>query len=92
MSWIDNQGIYWYLQAFEDDVEGGRNVSMYSTNDSTHDATDITFEPLPDILAKTVSTRALRPRITNLHADKQAVAAKAVSKYLFIWAYLLNIN
>ncbi|WAQ97469.1 LMTK1-like protein, partial [Mya arenaria] len=66
---------------FEDDVEGGRNVSMYSSHDNPNDVSDITFEPLPDILAKTVSKRALRPRITCTNPEKQTVAANAVTVY-----------
>lgn len=68
-------------QSFEDDLESGsRNVSMYSSNDSSHDTSNVTFEPLPDILAKTLTTRALRPRISSADAEKQSAAAKLVSK------------
>ncbi|XP_045213080.2 uncharacterized protein LOC123563954 isoform X2 [Mercenaria mercenaria] len=65
---------------FEDE-ESVRDVSMYPTNQSVHDSSDVTFEPLPDILAKTLSSRALRPRITCSDKEKQLAAAKLVTIY-----------
>ena len=64
-------------------MESGNGVSMYPTNESVADmsVSSVTFEPLPDILAKTVGSRALRPRITCIDKQKQATAAKLVSKY-----------
>ena len=76
----------WYSQSFEDEVESGHGVSMYPTNESTADVSSVTFEPLPDILAKTVGSRALRPRITCSDEQRQTTAAKLVSK-LFVWKY-----
>ncbi|KAK3592670.1 hypothetical protein CHS0354_015972 [Potamilus streckersoni] len=64
---------------FEDyDPESARGVSVSSEN-ATGDG--IVFEPLPDILAKTVGTRALRPRITSADKEKQANASKLVTVY-----------
>ncbi|XP_060560239.1 insulin-like receptor isoform X2 [Ruditapes philippinarum] len=65
---------------FEDE-ESVRDVSMYPTNESVHDSSNVTFEPLPDILAKTLSSRALRPRITCTDKEKQSAAAKLVTIY-----------
>ena len=77
---------YLSFQSFENDAETGRGVSMYSTSETSLDAStnNITFEPLPDILAKTVGSRALRPRITCIDKDKQEAAAKLVSKYFIL--------
>jgi len=65
-------------------MESGRNVSMYSSNENSQDTSNVNFEPLPDILAKTVSSRALRPRISSANSEKQAAAAKLVSEYLTV--------
>ncbi|KAL3877897.1 hypothetical protein ACJMK2_035540 [Sinanodonta woodiana] len=66
---------------FEDyDPESARGVSVYpSIENAAGDG--IVFEPLPDILAKTVGTRALRPRITSADKEKQSNASKLVTVY-----------
>ena len=75
------------FQSFEDEVESGNNVSMYPANESATDS--VMFEPLPDILAKTVGSRALRPRITCSDEQRQTTAAKLVSKLLLIYTLRL---
>lgn len=71
------------FSSFEDEVESGHGVSMYPTSESSTDmsVSSVTFEPLPDILAKTVGSRALRPRITCIDKQRQAAAAKLVTVY-----------
>ncbi|KAH3872056.1 hypothetical protein DPMN_035269 [Dreissena polymorpha] len=67
--------------SFEDEESGRNDLSMYTGHDSSHDMTNVTFEPLPDILAKTLSTRALRPRIVCSDTQKQSEASKLVTVF-----------
>ncbi|KAJ8318687.1 hypothetical protein KUTeg_003778 [Tegillarca granosa] len=64
------------------DAEIGGNYSLYTSHDGSGDSSRITFEPLPDILAKTVAATALKPRITCLDNERQKLAAKSVCKEL----------
>ncbi|KAL5018935.1 hypothetical protein ScPMuIL_004657 [Solemya velum] len=61
------------------DAEYGRGYSMFDDDGAeTSSSSQVTFEPLPDILAKTVTATALRPRISSLEKDKQEHASKLV--------------
>lgn len=76
------------FQTFDNDVEAGhaQGFSIFSTQNTVADSSDanqVTFEPLPDILAKTVSATALRPRISSLEKEQQRIAAKHISKQKF---------
>lgn len=91
------------LQTFENDVEAGhgQGFSIFSAqNGAAEDTTDVnqvTFEPLPDILAKTVTATALRPRISSIEKEQQRITAKHISNHdlfcrffliqLFLWAF-----
>lgn len=79
----------------------GQGFSIFSAqNGAAEDTTDVnqvTFEPLPDILAKTVTATALRPRISSIEREQQRITAKHISNpdlfcrffliQLFVWAY-----
>lgn len=75
------------LQTFENDVEAGhgQGFSIFSAqNAAAEDTTDVnqvTFEPLPDILAKTVTATALRPRISSIEKEQQRITAKHISNH-----------
>lgn len=79
----------------------GQGFSIFSAqNGAAEDTTDVnqvTFEPLPDILAKTVTATALRPRISSIEKEQQRITAKHISNHdlfcrffliqLFVWAF-----
>ncbi|XP_048757628.2 uncharacterized protein LOC125667960 isoform X2 [Ostrea edulis] len=74
------------FSTFDNDVEAGhaQGFSIFSTQNAVADSSDanqVTFEPLPDILAKTVSATALRPRISSLEKEQQRIAAKHITVY-----------
>nr|XP_022315834.1 serine/threonine-protein kinase LMTK2-like isoform X3 [Crassostrea virginica] len=71
---------------FENDVEAGhgQGFSIFSAHNTAADTSDVnpvTFEPLPDILAKTVSATALRPRISSVEREQQRITAKHITVY-----------
>lgn len=66
----------------ENDAEHGNAYSMFDDGAETSSSSQVTFEPLPDILAKTISATALRPRVSSLEKDKQEHASKLVSKFI----------
>lgn len=80
----------------------GQGFSIFSAqNAAAEDTTDVnqvTFEPLPDILAKTVTATALRPRISSIEREQQRITAKHISNhdlfcsfsrfnFFFLWEY-----
>lgn len=71
------------FSSFENDEEAGHDYSMSPTNESGDSSivSNVTFEPLPDILAKTVAATALRPRITSVDKDWQKEAARQITTY-----------
>ncbi|KAK3091020.1 hypothetical protein FSP39_016540 [Pinctada imbricata] len=74
------------LCTFENEVETGQGqgFSIYTSQNliaSQQDAAQVTFEPLPDILAKTVTATALRPRISCIDREKQRNSAKHITVY-----------
>ena len=71
-----------YFQTFENDIEGGYGNTVYSPTD-TSEISQVTFETIPDILAKTVTATALRPRISCTDVGIQKQSAKRVGKYFF---------
>lgn len=85
------------LQTFENDVEAGhgQGFSIFSAQNAAADTSDVnqvTFEPLPDILAKTVTATALRPRISSIEREQQRITAKHISNYdLFCILFLIKL-
>ncbi|XP_021358764.1 tyrosine-protein kinase abl-1-like isoform X2 [Mizuhopecten yessoensis] len=71
------------FSSFENDEEAGHDYSMSPTNESVNSSivSNVTFEPLPDILAKTVAATALRPRITSVDKEWQKEAARQLTVY-----------
>ncbi|XP_062567208.1 serine/threonine-protein kinase LMTK2-like isoform X2 [Saccostrea cucullata] len=74
------------FSTFENDVEAGhgQGLSIFSTQNAaaeTSEVSQVTFEPLPDILAKTVSATALRPRISSIEKEQQRITAKHITVY-----------
>ncbi|XP_061182070.1 serine/threonine-protein kinase LMTK2-like isoform X2 [Saccostrea echinata] len=74
------------FSTFENDVEAGhgQGLSIFSTQNAvaeTSEVSQVTFEPLPDILAKTVSATALRPRISSIEKEQQRISAKHITVY-----------
>ncbi|XP_033735002.1 serine/threonine-protein kinase LMTK2-like isoform X2 [Pecten maximus] len=71
------------FSSFENDEEAGHDYSMSPTNESGDSSivSNVTFEPLPDILAKTVAATALRPRITSVDKEWQKEAARQITTY-----------
>ena len=65
---------------FENDIEGGYGNTVYSPTD-TSEISQVTFETIPDILAKTVTATALRPRISCTDVGIQKQSAKRVASY-----------
>ncbi|XP_060067188.1 insulin-like receptor isoform X2 [Ylistrum balloti] len=71
------------FSSFENDEEAGHDYSMSPTNESVDSSivSNVTFEPLPDILAKTVTATALRPRITSVDKEWQKEAARQITTF-----------
>lgn len=74
----------------------GQGFSIFSAqNGAAEDPTDVnqvTFEPLPDILAKTVTATALRPRISSIEKEQQRITAKHISNHdLFCRFFLIQL-
>ncbi|XP_052068864.1 serine/threonine-protein kinase LMTK2-like isoform X1 [Mytilus californianus] len=65
---------------FENDLEGGFGNTVFSQGD-TSDISQVTFETIPDILAKTVTATALRPRISCTNTEIQKQSAKRVASF-----------
>ncbi|XP_063444162.1 serine/threonine-protein kinase LMTK2-like isoform X1 [Mytilus trossulus] len=64
---------------FENDLEGGFGNTVFSQD--TSDISQVTFETIPDILAKTVTATALRPRISCTNTEIQKQSAKRVASF-----------
>lgn len=75
--------MYIWFQTFENDLEEGFGNTIFSPSD-TSDVSQVVFETIPDIIAKSVTATALRPRISCTDPDIQKQCAKRVGKYCML--------